>query len=89
MVQWARINSLVRVLIIEGFAMNPTFPVNAFAARRVNIDCKSPSHPARIPSSFNIANARQPVVPVRSIILKQLKVTALSFSSLHTLLIAR
>ena len=38
MVQCANISSFVRELIMEGFAINPSFPVSAFTANSVNTD---------------------------------------------------
>ena len=55
---------MIRVLMVDGFAMNPSFPVSALTARRVKIDWRSPSQPAMIPSSFSNDNARQPVVSI-------------------------
>lgn len=62
-----------------GFAMNPAWPVSVLAMSRVKMDCKSPSHPAGMPSSLSRASARHPVVPNFSIREKQERVTASSF----------
>ena len=80
-VQWANTISLVRALIMEGLAMNADLPVRVFTTSMVKTDCRSPSHPAMMPSSFSSERARQPVAPVISISLKQLNVSAESFSS--------
>ena len=88
-VQCASTISLVRALIMEGFAMKEALLVSTFTASWVKIDCRSPSHPAMMPSSFNRERARHPVVPVCSISLKQLRVSALSFSSSTIRLMAR
>jgi hypothetical protein len=50
--QWARETTLLSVSTDVTFPMNATWPDNREAMYRENKDCKSPSHPAGIPSSF-------------------------------------